>query len=213
MSEDSTRKEFVIFKRPPGLLYGILSIFVFPILLIVTIVLASESGFPTEVQVLLVAASVVSGPIFGVMAWMAARRNLKTISEVPENAASRMRFRIGRVLGVIGTVLMTPFYIVLLTYFSQSGRSFSDSEVSSDIEEIAAHAFEYRIRLEGNNGGGGSYREYELPNFVRENENGRYSVHVFHDDSLMVFGTSWFDTTRTVTAVVGPDGEIVRKKE
>ncbi len=62
--------------------------------------------------------------------------------------------------------------------------------IINDLSNHAAQVYQYRIRPESMAGGGGSYRGYEIPWALTNNENGKYAVTTLESNSVTITGTS-----------------------
>ncbi len=77
----------------------------------------------------------------------------------------------------------------LLTFQASSVNSARDALIN-DINVLASNAQQYYLRPESLAGGGGSFVGYRIPERLRENGNGTYSVGEGSDQSLTLEGVS-----------------------
>ncbi|MFH0988735.1 MAG: hypothetical protein V1799_01825 [bacterium] len=69
---------------------------------------------------------------------------------------------------------------------SQSNRD----AIINDLNNLAANAYQYRIRPQSMGGGQGKYTGYNIPTKMRTNENATYETNVINDDLLQFKATS-----------------------
>jgi hypothetical protein len=81
--------------------------------------------------------------------------------------------------------------------------------IIADMNNIAAHAYQYMIRPSSMGGGGGSYAGYRIPIAMASNQNGNYSVTAVAGQELMMTGT-YPTGGGTVTAIVNSRGQAGR---
>ena len=79
------------------------------------------------------------------------------------------------------------------------------SAIDNDLTNIAAHAYQYRIRPASMEGGGGSYVGYVIPEKMRLTELAEYRATVIAPDTLKVEGISRKDTLNTIIQIYDQD--------
>lgn len=60
----------------------------------------------------------------------------------------------------------------------------------SDLNNLAANAYQYRIRPTTMGGGGNSYDNYKIPSRIASNDNGSYALSGVYPDSVAFLATS-----------------------
>lgn len=81
-------------------------------------------------------------------------------------------------------------------------------DIISDLNLLAANAYQYRGRPTAMNGGEGSYLGYVIPKIMVSNESANYKISDQTLSSITVVAISAQSTTNTVTVVVGSDGKL-----
>jgi type II secretory pathway pseudopilin PulG len=158
---------------------------------------------------------VLLGPFLGIPAWVMGHRDLKKIRAGLIVASQSGLTRSGMILGIIGTFFSPVLIIIVgiaiavgLSLFSaQSVQSNRDAMIN-DLNNIAAQAYQYRIRPASMGGGEGSYRGFRLPTQMRSNENGSYGTRVVTSDLLEFNGTSSQNSSNSITVYIDSDGRL-----
>jgi hypothetical protein len=83
----------------------------------------------------------------------------------------------------------------------------SKDALINDLNNIAANAYQYKIRPQSMRGGQGSYLGYNIPNLMSTNENGRYSC-LEQNDNLLLMGISIADSNCVVKTKLDPNGNL-----
>jgi len=110
------------------------------------------------------------------------------------------------VLGISALALLSLWIIITMFEIFTSGRLApgKDSMVS-DLGNLFAHAYQYRIRPTSMEGGDGAYTGYKISTALAKNENGFYTASVLHADTIQ-FTAVWLeDSTATISVKIGPD--------
>jgi hypothetical protein len=108
------------------------------------------------------------------------------------------------ILGVI--IVGIAISVGLSLFAAQSIQSNKDAMIN-DMNNLAANAYQFRIRPRSMGGGSGSYANYNIPQRLRSNENGSY-VPTPSADAITIVGTSVQNTTNSITAIVGSNGKL-----
>lgn len=110
---------------------------------------------------------------------------------------------------ILGVIIVGIAIAVGLSMFTAQSIGANKDAIIADMTNLAANAYQYRIRPTAMGGGGGStYGGYTIPSSLADNENATYSI-VAQDASSITFkGVSKQDSTNTVTGKYGPDGKL-----
>ncbi|MBI3006084.1 MAG: hypothetical protein HYY49_11820 [Ignavibacteriales bacterium] len=152
------------------------------------------------------------GIFLGIVALISSRTEIKEESEERSGIWQRRASKFGMVLGIAGIAFVPVYLVVGLSYFATASIVANRDAIRNDLMNIAAQAYEFRLRPLGIDGGGGSYAGYELPRVRRENENATYELLLRTGDTLIILGTSAGYPGATLTAVVDANGDIVRSR-
>ena len=108
---------------------------------------------------------------------------------------------------ILGVIIVGIAIAVGLSLFSAQSIQANKDAIINDLNNIAAHAYQYRIRPSSMGGGQGSYSGYTIPSKMASNENAAYAA-TPAANSVTIVATSNANTTNTVTAVVDSDGRL-----
>ncbi len=109
---------------------------------------------------------------------------------------------------ILGVIIVGIAIAVGLSLFSAQSIQANKDAIINDLNNIAAHAYQFKIRPSSMGGGQGSYSGYSIPSKMASNENASYSVSSATATAVTVLATSSANTTNTVTAVVDSDGRL-----
>lgn len=111
---------------------------------------------------------------------------------------------------ILGVIIVGIAIAVGLSMFTAQSVGANRDAIISDLTNMAANAYQYRIRPTTMGGGGGSYVGYSIPPSLVSNENGVYSVSTAGTATGVGFkGTSAQYTSDSVTGSYGADGKLV----
>jgi hypothetical protein len=91
--------------------------------------------------------------------------------------------------------------------FPSANRQSQRDAIINDLYNLAADAYQHRLRPLGVRGGGGSYVGFLVPAKMASNEYGVFSVRTISPDTV-VFSGAAPDRTIGVTVKVGADGRL-----
>ena len=109
---------------------------------------------------------------------------------------------------VLGVVIIGIAVAVGMSMFTAQSVNSNRDAIVSDMLDLAAGAYQYRIRPSILGGGGGSYVGFTIPVTLQSNENGSYTVTSVAAAQIS-FGGSSSQGYGTVLANFGSDGKIV----
>lgn len=155
------------------------------------------------------------GPILGIPAWVMGHKDMKKIRAGLIAASQKGLTQTGMILGIIGTFVSVFAIIVIgiaiavgLSLFSaQSVQSNRDAMIN-DMNNIAAQAYQYRIRPSSMGGGQNSYFGFELPSKMRRNENAAYEAEVVTSNRIKLTATSIQNDANRITVFLDSDGKL-----
>jgi len=109
---------------------------------------------------------------------------------------------------ILGVIIVGIAIAVGLSLFSaQSVQSNRDAMIN-DLNNLAAQAYQYRIRPTSMGGGQGVYTGFTIPTKMRTNENGTYSAGTPGASSITWVATSGQNPTNTITVNIDSDGKL-----
>ena len=109
---------------------------------------------------------------------------------------------------ILGVIIVGIAIAVGLSLFSAQSIQANKDAIINDLNNIAAHAYQFKIRPSSMGGGQGSYSGYAIPSKMSSNENAVFSVTSATATAVTIVATSSANTTNTVTAVVDSDGRL-----
>jgi len=112
---------------------------------------------------------------------------------------------------ILGVIIVGIAIAVGLSLFSAQSIQANKDAIINDLNNIAAHAYQFKIRPSSMGGGQGSYSSaagtYAIPSKMASNENATF-VATPAANSVSITATSSSNATNTVTAVVDSDGRL-----
>jgi hypothetical protein len=108
---------------------------------------------------------------------------------------------------ILGIIIVGIAIVVGITLSTGMSITSNRDYIIADLEDLAANAYQYRIRPSTIGGGGGTYVGFTIPTTLQSNENAMYTVNSATGAQISLTGTSilW---TGTVTGMFGTDGKI-----
>ncbi|MFZ1978459.1 MAG: hypothetical protein WAV76_10940 [Bacteroidota bacterium] len=110
---------------------------------------------------------------------------------------------------ILGVIIVGIAIAVGLSLFSAQSIQANKDAIVNDINNLAANAYQFRIRPTSMGGGGNAYTgngtTYNIPSKLKTNENGSYSVTVAAQ-TVTIVGSSASAPTNTITVTIGSDG-------
>src|SRR5439155_373411 len=76
---------------------------------------------------------------------------------------------------ILGVIIVGIAIAVGITMFSSASVQSNKDAIVNDLNNLAANAYQFRIRPTTMGGGGGSYGTYKVPLALQVNDNGSYS--------------------------------------
>ncbi|HEX9615022.1 MAG TPA: hypothetical protein VGA55_05930, partial [Bacteroidota bacterium] len=160
----------------------------------------ASSSLLLLLAVLFIASVLAEWPFF---AWAAKERFL---------GFSRRTLKFSFVAQCFSYALLVPMY--LLTF--DTGSITHEDYLKSDLTNLFANAYLYRIRPTSLDGGGGGYAGYEIPTQLSRNENGIYSATLVHLDTVEFLAQWSLDPSQTISVRIDamgrplPDSWVVK---
>ena len=108
---------------------------------------------------------------------------------------------------ILGVIIVGIAIAVGLSLFSAQSIQSNRDAIINDLNNLAAQAYQYRIRPSSMGGGQGKYDSFTIPSKMSANENAKYAATVT-TDAITVVATSAQNTTNTVTVKIDSDGKL-----
>jgi hypothetical protein len=108
---------------------------------------------------------------------------------------------------ILGVIIVGIAIAVGLSLFSaQSVQSNRDAMIN-DLNNLAAQAYQFRIRPQSMGGGQGDYSTFSIPIKMRTNENGTY-VATPAANTIGIVATSQQNASNYITVTIDSDGHL-----
>ena len=112
---------------------------------------------------------------------------------------------------ILGVIIVGIAIAVGISMFSSSSVQANKDAIVNDLNNLAADAYQYKIRPATMGGGSGSYGGYKVPTKLQSNENGSYlptTAVAANAQSFNFTGSSVSYPGSTVTATVDSTGKL-----
>lgn len=108
---------------------------------------------------------------------------------------------------ILGVIIVGIAIAVGLSLFSAQSIQSNRDAIINDMNNLAAQAYQFRIRPTSMGGGQGKYDGFSIPSKMSANENAKY-VPTVTTDVITIVATSAQNTTNTVTVKIDSDGKL-----
>jgi hypothetical protein len=109
---------------------------------------------------------------------------------------------------ILGVIIVGIAIAVGLSMFSAQSVQANKDALIADLNNIAANAYQYRIRPASLGGGDQSYTGYTIPSKLATNENGTYTTTSVAAQSINITATAASNAANTVKAVIDSTGRL-----
>lgn len=110
---------------------------------------------------------------------------------------------------ILGVIIVGLAIAVGLSLFSAQSIQSNKDAITNDLNNFAAHAFQYRLRPASMAGGEGSYSGFVILSKMSSNENATYTCAATADEVTFT-AVSVDNPTNTITAQIDTDGKFVQ---
>ena len=101
---------------------------------------------------------------------------------------------------ILGVIIVGIAIAVGLSLFSAQSVQANKDAIVNDLNNLAANAYQYRIRPTSMGGGGNNYTGFTIPSKLATNENGNYTTSTVSAASVTFVGNSQSSSTNTVSS-------------
>lgn len=108
---------------------------------------------------------------------------------------------------ILGVIIVGIAIAVGLSLFSAQSVQSNRDAIINDLNNLAAQAYQFRIRPTSMGGGQGSYATFSIPSKMVSNENATYSASA-SASNIVFTAISGQNTTNTVTVTIDTDGHL-----
>ena len=109
---------------------------------------------------------------------------------------------------ILGVIIVGIAIAVGLSLFSAQSIQSNKDAMINDLNNIAAQAYQYKVRPSSMGGGQGSYASFTIPTKMATNENAVYVASNAGATSVTVTSTSNQNTSNTIVVVVDSDSRL-----
>jgi hypothetical protein len=109
---------------------------------------------------------------------------------------------------ILGVIIVGIAIAVGLSLFTANSIQANRDAIINDVNNLAANAYQYRIRTASMGGGNNSYVNYNIPSRLLSNSNATYVASGASATGLTITGTSIANAGCSVTGVLDVNGGL-----
>ncbi|HTK82280.1 MAG TPA: hypothetical protein VL633_08320 [Bacteroidota bacterium] len=109
---------------------------------------------------------------------------------------------------ILGVIIVGIAIAVGISMFSSSSVQANKDALVNDLNNLAADAYQYKIRPSTMGGGAGSYAAYNVPTKLASNDNGSFTASSASATQVTLKGNSTSYAGSSVTAVCDSNGRL-----
>jgi len=111
---------------------------------------------------------------------------------------------------ILGVIIVGIAIAVGLSLFSAQSVQSNRDAIINDLNNLAAQAYQFRIRPSSMGGGQGDYTTFSIPNKMRTNENGTYVITTAGSTTagIVITATSAQNASNTIKVTIDTDGKL-----
>jgi hypothetical protein len=108
---------------------------------------------------------------------------------------------------ILGVIIVGIAIAVGLSLFSAQSVQSNRDAIINDLNNLAAQAYQYRIRPTSMGGGQGDYSTFTIPTKMQTNENATYTA-APQQNTILFTATSAQNPTNTVQVTIDSNGRL-----
>ena len=108
---------------------------------------------------------------------------------------------------ILGVIIVGIAIAVGLSLFSAQSVQSNRDAIINDLNNLAAQAYQFRIRPSSMSGGQGDYTTFVIPTKMATNENGTYSA-TATTNTIVLKAVSAQNASNTIKVTVDSDGRL-----
>ena len=108
---------------------------------------------------------------------------------------------------ILGVIIVGIAIAVGLSLFSAQSVQSNRDAIINDLNNLAAQAYQFRIRPSSMGGGQGDYTTFTIPTKMKTNENGTY-VATPHTNTIDFVATSAQNPSNSIQVTIDSDGKL-----
>ena len=110
-------------------------------------------------------------------------------------------------LFIVGVIIVGIAIAVGLSLFSAQSVQSNRDAIINDLNNLAAQAYQFRIRPSSMGGGQGDYTTFAIPTKMQTNENGTYTA-APTTNTIVFTATSAQNASNTIKVTIDSDGKL-----
>jgi hypothetical protein len=107
---------------------------------------------------------------------------------------------------ILGVIIVGIAIAVGIAQFGAHSTESNKDGVTASLVNVAANAYQYKIRPNTMGGGGGVYTNYTVPSKMSKDDNGSYALGTVATNSIQIKGTSNVNTAWVATLTADDTG-------
>ena len=111
---------------------------------------------------------------------------------------------------ILGVIIVGIAIAVGISQFGAHSTQSNKDGVTSSLVNVAANAYQYKIRPSTMGGGAGSYVGYSIPAKMVKDDNGTYALGTVASNSCQITGTSSINTAWVATCTADDTGRTTQ---
>ncbi|MGA3246178.1 MAG: hypothetical protein ABSE41_16295 [Bacteroidota bacterium] len=108
---------------------------------------------------------------------------------------------------ILGVIIVGIAIAVGLSLFSAQSVQSNRDAIINDLNNLAAQAYQFRIRPSSMGGGQGDYTTFAIPTKMQTNENGTYTA-APTTNTIVFTATSAQNASNTIKVTIDSDGKL-----
>lgn len=108
---------------------------------------------------------------------------------------------------ILGVIIVGIAIAVGLSLFSAQSVQSNRDAIINDLNNLAAQAYQFRIRPSSMGGGQGDYTTFAIPSKMQTNENGTYTA-APTTNTIVFTATSAQNASNTIKVTIDSDGHL-----
>ena len=100
---------------------------------------------------------------------------------------------------ILGVIIVGIAIAVGIAQFGAHSTQSNKDGVTASLVNVAANAYQFKIRPTTMGGGGGAYTNYTVPSKMSKDDNGTYTLGTVATNSIQIKGTSTINTAWVAT--------------
>jgi hypothetical protein len=109
---------------------------------------------------------------------------------------------------ILGVIIVGIAIAVGLSLFSAQSIQSNRDAIINDLNNLAAQAYQFRIRPTSMGGGQGDYTNFAIPTKMRTNENGMFSIVTPGSNQIVFSAVSAQNASNSVTVTIDSFGRL-----